>query len=91
MGRLKIKKKEGVLPFRETVAFRFLMVALSAVLFLIAAFQLPRAIRDSNTTLLVLSIVLTLGAGALALFHLSRLTAAKIPKSARDRMKRARR
>lgn len=91
MGRLKIKKKHAVLPFRETVAFRFLMVAAAAVLFLIAVFQLIRAFESGNRTLLVISIVLTVGTAALALFNLSQMSRAKVPKSAQQRLKRARR
>jgi hypothetical protein len=91
MGRLKIKKKEAVLPFRETVAFRFIIVAISAVLFLIASVQVFRAIRDGNTTLLVIAGLMIVGTAALALFNLSQMSRAKVPKSAQQRMKRARR
>ena len=91
MGRLKIKKKQAVLPFRETVAFRFIMVAIAAILFLIAAFQVIRAIQTDNTTLLVIAIAMTISTAALALFNMSRMSGAKVPKSAQQRMKRARR
>lgn len=91
MGRLKIKKKDTVLPFRETVAYRFLMVAGSAILFLISLFQLIRNIGSESTTLLVITIALTLGTAALTLFHLGRISHAKVPRSAQQRMKRARR
>jgi hypothetical protein len=91
MGRLKIKKKNVVLPFRETVAFRFLMVGISVIFFLISVFQLIRGIQSGNTTLLVIAIALTVGTGALTLFNLSQISKARIPKSAQQRMKRARR
>ncbi len=91
MGRLKIKKKDTVLPFRETVAYRFLMVAGSAILFLISLVQLIRGIRSESTTLLVVTIALTVGTAALTLFHLGQISKAKVPKSAQERMKRARR
>jgi hypothetical protein len=91
MGRLKIKKKNVVLPFRETVAFRFLMVGISVIFFLISVFQLIRGILSGNTTLLVIAIALTVGTGALTLFNLSQISKARIPKSAQQRMKRARR
>lgn len=91
MGRLKIKKKGTVLPFRDTVAFRFLMVAVSGIFFLISVFQLIRGIQSGNTTLLVIAIALTVGTAALTLFNLGQMRQAKIPKSAQQRMKRARR
>ncbi len=91
MGRLKIKKKNAVLPFRETVAFRFIMVGIAVILFLISMFQLIRAIQTDNTTLLTIAIVMTIGTTGLALFNVSRMTRAKVPKSAQQRMKRARR
>ena len=91
MGRPKIKKKEAVLPFRETVAFRFILVAISGMLFLIAASQIVGGIRDENSTLLVIAIVLTVGTGGLTLFNLTQISHGKVPKSAQQRMKRARR
>ena len=91
MGRRRIKKKEAVLAFRETVAFRFILVAISFVLFLIAAFQIYSAAVNANTTLLIVAIVFTIGTAALILFNLSQMSRAKVPKSAQQRMKRARR
>ena len=91
MGRPKIKKKEAVLPFRETVAFRFILVAISAIFFFIAAFQIYRGATNDNSTLLIIAIVLTVGTGGLTLFNLNRMSRAKVPKSAQQRMKRARR
>jgi len=91
MGRPKIKKKEAVLPFRETVAFRFILVAISGIFFLIAASQIVSSIRDGNSNLLIIAIVLTVGTGGLTLFNLTQMSRAKVPKSAQQRMKRARR
>jgi VIT1/CCC1 family predicted Fe2+/Mn2+ transporter len=91
MRRLRIKKKETILPFRETVAFRFMMVAISTILFVVAAFQIPGAIRRANTTFLIVTVVVTVAMAGLTLFNLSQISRAKIPKSARQRMNRARR
>jgi sensor histidine kinase YesM len=91
MGRIKIKKKDSVLPFRETVAFRFILVAISGLFFMIALVQLIRSIQTGNTTLLVISIILTVGTFALTLFNMGQISQAKIPKSAQQRMKRSRR
>jgi len=91
MGRPKIKKKAAVLPFRETVAFRFIMVGIAAIFFLLSSYQLLRAFGSGDTRLLIIASVLTLGSAALALFNLAQVQKAKIPKSAQERMKRARR
>jgi hypothetical protein len=91
MGRLRIKKKEAVLPFRETVAFRFILVAISFVFFMIAASQIIRGAMNGNSRLLIISIVLGIGTAGLTLFNLSQMSRAKVPRSAQKRLKRARR
>ncbi len=91
MGRLRIKKKTAVLPFRQTVAFRFIMVAAAGILFLIAVFQLIRGFQTGNTVLLAVAGAVTIGAAVMAFLNLGRMRHAKIPKSAQQRMKRARR
>ena len=38
VGRLRIKKKEAVIPFRETLAYRMILLAASVIAFFIALY-----------------------------------------------------
>src|SRR5262245_39702372 len=58
MGRMRIKKKEAVLPFRETVAFRMIVLTGSVIVFLVALYILVGAFRTS------LPLAITSGAAA---------------------------
>ncbi|PYS09617.1 MAG: hypothetical protein DMG17_26600, partial [Acidobacteria bacterium] len=49
MGRLRIKKKEAVIPFRETLAYRMMLLAGSIVVFLIALYIMVGALQANIT------------------------------------------
>ena len=49
MGRLKIKKKEVVIPFRETLAYRMLLLTASIVVFVVALYVMIGAVRAGIT------------------------------------------
>ena len=88
MGRLRIKKKEAVIPFRETLAYRMMLLAGSVVVFLIALYILISALQAGITVSFVASGVIA-AAGAFAIFYnADHLRNAKIPKQTLSRMKR---
>ena len=87
MGRMRIKKKEVVTPFRETLAYRMVLVAGTIAVFIIALFMLVRAFTTS------IPIAVSSGAVAAAaafgiFYNLDRLREVKIPKQTLSRMKR---
>jgi amino acid transporter len=88
MGRIRIKKKDRVLPFRRTVAYRFIIVAVAALLFAIAVFQVVTALMSGNTPILVIASLAAAGAAFLGLHSFSRMQTAKIPRQTLQRMKR---
>ena len=88
MGRMRIKKKDQVLPFRQTMAYRLLLAAGSLVLLFATLFFLTTYIRSGNTIGLIVSIVATVMAVTSLLYNLGEVRNAKVPASA---MKRARR
>ena len=88
MGRIKIKKKNAVLPFRETLAYRFLVMATAGVVFVIALFVLASSLGTGNSTALLGSAILALASGIFAIYNLSQMRTAKIPRGALQRMKR---
>lgn len=88
MGRIRIKKKNAVLPFRETVAYRLLMAGAGIVVALISLFGVMNFLASDNMRGLVAAGVLTLVGGTFAVYNLSQTRTAKIPRSALQRMKR---
>ena len=88
MGRLRIKKKEAVIPFRETLAYRMMLLAGSVVVFLVALYVLIGALQTGMRVSLVTSGVIAAG-GAFAIFYnADHLRDAKILKQTLTRMKR---
>ena len=88
MGRLKIKKKEAVIPFRETLAYRFLLLGASIAGFLVALYLFIGALRDSLTVPLVASAVAGVAAAFGIFYNLDHLRDAKIPQRTLKKMKR---
>jgi hypothetical protein len=87
MGRMRIKKKEAVIPFRETLAFRMILLSASVIVFIVALYFLAGAIRTS-IPMAVVSGVVGIGAAFAVFYNLDHLRDAKIPKQTLSRMKR---
>jgi hypothetical protein len=87
MGRMRIKKKETVLPFRETLAYRMILIGASLIVFVIALYLLVSAI-SANITMAIASGVVGLAAALSLFYNLDRLREAKVPKRTLNRMKR---
>jgi len=87
MGRMRIKKKETVIPFRETVAFRLIVVGGWAVVFIIALYTLAGAFRTS-TPLAIISGIASVAAAYGIIYNLDHMRDAKVPKNTLNRMKR---
>ena len=87
MGRMRIKKKESVLPFRETLAYRMILIGASLIVFVIALYLLVSNI-STNMTLAIASGVVGLAAALSLFYNLDRLREAKVPKRTMNRMKR---
>jgi hypothetical protein len=87
MGRLRIKKKEAVLPFRQTLAYRMLLLAGSVIVLLISFYILITNLAINLTAALPAGVIAA--AAAFSVFYnLDRLRNAKIPKQTLQRMKR---
>ena len=88
MGRLRIKKKETVIPFRETLAYRMMLLAGTVVVFLIALYIMVGALQ-ANITVSFISAGVVAAAAAFAIFYnLDHLRDARIPKQTLNKMKR---
>ena len=88
MGRMRIKKKETVIPFRETVAYRMMCLLASVVAFAIAFYIMVGALRAGVTISFIVSGVFAIAAAFAAFFNIDRLRSAKIPKQTLNRLKR---
>ena len=73
MGRLRIKKKEVAMPFRETLAYRMLLSTGSVVLFLVALYVAIGALRAGDTLLSIASVVAGIIAALGIFYNLDRL------------------
>ena len=88
MGRLRIKKKETVIPFRETLAYRMMLLVGSIIAFLIALYIMVGALQANITVSFIASGIVAAAAAFAIFFNLDRLRVAKIPKQTMNRMKR---
>ena len=89
MGRMRIKKKDAVLPFRETVAYRFIMVGTALISFLITSVLAIRSIGQNTVTVVVFGLIAAAMAG-FAIYNLKQMSGAKVPRRTIQRMKRHR-
>ena len=79
MGRMRIKKKEAVIPFRETVAFRMIIAGGWFVIFVAFLYILAGAFR-TNITLAIVSGLVSVAAAYGIIYNLDHMREAKVPK-----------
>jgi len=87
MGRMRIKKKDAVIPFRETMAYRMILAGASLIAFITALLILVGTI-STNTTAAIASGAVGAAAAFGLFYNLDRLREAKVPKRTLNRMKR---
>ena len=89
MGRLKIKRKEVVIPFRETIAYRLLLLASSIILFVVALYITIGALRAGGVTVsFIASAAIGLIAAFAIFYNMDHLRDAKVPQRTLKKMKR---
>ena len=88
MGRLRIKKKDAVLPFRQTMAYRLLLATASLVILMVTMYFLVSYFQSKNNVGIIVSIAATVMAVTALFYNLGELRNAKVPSST---LKRARR
>jgi hypothetical protein len=88
VGRLKIKKKEVVIPFRETLAYRMILLTGSIILFLFALYVMIGALRAGITVSFIGAGVIGVAAAFAIFYNLDHLRDARIPKKTLSKMKR---
>ena len=88
MGRLRIKKKDAIIPFRQTMAYRLLLATGSLVLVIVTTYFLMRYIQSGNNIGIIASIAGAVMAVTSLFYNLGEVRNAKVPSSTLKRAKR---
>lgn len=88
MGRMRIKKKDAVLPFRETLAYRLLLATVSVIIFMSTMFFLISYAQSGNRIGMIASVVAAVMAGTAVFYNVGQVRNAKVPAATLKRAKR---
>lgn len=88
MGRLRIKKKDVTIPFRETLAYRILLLTGSVIVFLTALYVAMGALSAGVTISFIVSAAIGVAAAFAIFYNLDHVRNARIPQRTLKRMKR---
>jgi polyferredoxin len=88
MGRMRIKKKEAVIPFRQTLVYRLLLATIALVLFLFTLYELTVAIRTQNRVLLIVSGAAATMSAIAVFYNFGQVRYARIPERTLKRVHR---
>ena len=88
MGRLRIKKKDAVIPFRKTMAYRLLLALGSLILLMFTIYFLTTYFRTGNTTGIIISAAAAVMAVTGLLYNLGEVRNATVPAATLKRAKR---
>jgi hypothetical protein len=87
MGRMRIKKKDAVIPFRETMAYRTILILGCLIALLVGTYVLIVNLA-TNTPLAIAGGVVAAAAAFLTFYNVDQTRHARVPKRTLDRMKR---
>jgi hypothetical protein len=85
MGRMRIKKKTAVQPFRETLAYRLLLALACFMFFIFAIYEMVSSLRVNNTLAFVIAGVAGVLASIGIFFNLGRARDIGLPAPKRHR------
>ena len=88
MGRLRIKKKDAVLPFRQTMAYRLLLAIGSLLIVMVTVYFVIQYVRSGNNIGMIVSIAVTVMGVTALLYNLGEVRNAKVPARTLKRAKR---
>src|SRR5688572_30657314 len=88
MGRLRVKKKESVIPFRDTLAYRLLLATGSVFLFLVTVYFLMKYVGSGNNIGMIVSAFSAVMAGISVFYNLGQVRNARVSPAALKRAKR---
>jgi hypothetical protein len=79
MGRMKIKKKEAVLPFRQTLAYRMLLLTVLILAFVYTLYEMVVTLMVKNTLAFIIAAVSGVLVSIAIFYNLDKLKSAKVP------------
>jgi nitrate reductase gamma subunit len=85
MGRMRIKKKSELKPFRQTMAYRLLLVFGCFLIFLYTIYELVAAYRVNNTIAFIIAAVAGVLASIGIFYNLDRARYIPLPERKRYR------
>jgi hypothetical protein len=85
---MRIKKKESVIPFRDTLAYRLLLATVSVILFMVTIWFLIRYVQARNQIGMIASVVAAVMIGTAVFYNLGQVRNAKVPAATLKRAKR---
>lgn len=88
MGKLRIKKKDDVIPFRQTLAYRMAMLVLSISAFIYLIYEMIMAWSVNNTFAFLIAGIPACVAAFTIFYNLDHLRDARIPARTQKRLNR---
>jgi hypothetical protein len=85
---MRIKKKDAVIPFRDTLAYRLLLATVSVILFMVTIAFLIRYAQSGNQIGMIASVAAAVMAGTAVFYNLGQVRNAKVPAATLKRAKR---
>jgi len=85
MGRMRIKKKSVVQPFRETLAYRLLLAVGCFIFFVFTIYEMVSALRVNNTLAFVIAGIAGVLASIGIFYNLGRARDIGLPSPKRHR------
>jgi hypothetical protein len=85
---MKIKKKGAAIPFRQTMAYRMLLLSLSILFFVYTLYEMSVALAVNNTLAFIIAAVGGVLAAIAVFYNLDQLKTARISPQTMKRMKR---
>jgi len=90
MGRFRIKKKDAVIPFRQTLAYRLLLATVSVVLLMVTVYFIMRYVQQGYNVGIIASILAAIMAITAVFYNLSEVRNARVPARTLKRAKQRR-
>jgi len=85
---MKIKKKDVTVPFRQTLAYRMLLLTTSILVFVYTLYEMTVALAANNTLAFIIAALIGVAVAIAVFYNLDHLRDAKLPAHTVKRMKR---
>ena len=85
---MRIKKKDAVVPFRDTLAYRLLLATVSVIILMGTVFFLISYAQSGNRIGMIASGAAAVMAGTAVFYNIGQVRNAKVPASTLKRAKR---